>query len=230
MPFPGKPLPDGCDPDVVAAVLQLANMVANGGITVQGTKLLKIAAKGMLFVLGVAEQLLDGSLGQCGAHSLNRFLKMPLTVFDVLADPDALEELLPCFAMDKAMVLCGKTGRILGNKFGIASIEEGDKSAGTKLQAASAIAQKKCVAIKVSEDICEPGGDAGGMMQLFPGTKEYIPVPKVGRGGVWSVGRGGAASRSLALGRDASLTLLSPPTPAPSATRRSRPRWQATTT
>ena len=230
MPFQGKPLPDGCDPDVVAAVLQLANMVANGGITVQGTKLLEIAAKGMLFVLGVAEQLLDGSLGQCGAHSLNRFLKMPLSVFDVLADPDALEELLPCFAMDKAMVLCGKTGRILGNKFGIASIEEGDKSAGTKLQAASAIAQKKCVAIKVSEDICEPGGDAGGMMQLFPGTKEYIPVPKVGRGGVWSVGRGGAASRRLALGRDASLTLFSSPAPAPSATRRSRPRWQATTT
>ena len=50
--------------------------------------------------------------------------------------------------MDKAMVFCGKTGRILGNKFGIKSIAKGIKTAGTKLQAASAISQEDTVANK----------------------------------------------------------------------------------
>ena len=215
-PFPDKQLPEGCDLEVVAAALQLANVVAIGGVIVQveGAPP-QVASKGILCVLGDEKQLLDDKkLGQCGDPNLNRFLKMHITVFDFLADPDVREELLPCFAMDKAMIFCFRTGRILGNKFGIASIEEGDKSAGTKLQAASAIAQHNCVAIKVSEDICEPGGDQGGVMQVFPGTKGFFTVPKVcacGRG--VGRGRGVAASDALA------VALHSPsPIPAPTAT------------
>ena len=79
---------------------------------------------------------------------LNRFEDMGLTVFDFLKYPEVREEVLPCFLMDKAMVFCGKTGRILGNKFGIKSIAKGIKTAGTKLQAASAISQEDTVANK----------------------------------------------------------------------------------
>ena len=110
----------------------------------------QMAAKGMLFVIGDAERLLDGSLGTFGEEGdvLNRFEDMGLTVFDFLKYPEVREEILPCFLMDKAMVFCGKTGRILGNKFGIKSIAKGIKTAGTKLQAASAISQEDTVANK----------------------------------------------------------------------------------
>ena len=110
----------------------------------------QMAAKGMLFVIGDADRLLDGSLGTFGEEGdvLNRFEDMGLTVFDFLKYPEVREEILPCFLMDKAMVFCGKTGRILGNKFGIKSIAKGIKTAGTKLQAASAISQEDTVANK----------------------------------------------------------------------------------
>ena len=45
------------------------------------------------------------------------------------------------------------------------------------IQAASAIAQEGVFSLKVSEDMCMPGGDPDGMMQAFPGTKKYTPFP-----------------------------------------------------
>ena len=122
-------------------------------------------------MMGDAERLMDGWLGTCGGPSLNRFKDMHITVFDFFTDPDLREEVLACFMMDKAMVVCGTTGRIL------ASIEKGDKRAGAKLQAASAIAQEGFIAIECSEDICTPGGDMWGVMQVFPGTEGYVGVP-----------------------------------------------------
>ena len=50
-------------------------------------------------------------------------------------------------------------------------------SAPSLTQAASAIAQEGFFSLKVSEDICMPGGDPEGMMQAFPGTKKYTPFP-----------------------------------------------------
>ena len=144
----------------------------------------QVAAKGILMVMGDADRLMDDTLGGCGDRDLNRFVDMHITVFDFFTDPDAREELLSCFMMDKGMVVCGKTGRILANKFGIASIEKGDKRAGTKLQAASAIAQEGFISTKCSEDMCMPEGDPWGAIQVFPGTKSYVLVPKVRRGEV----------------------------------------------
>ena len=159
-PPPGVTLPSCCEWDVLNGVLQMGNWVAirgtivpsdeGGGGGEAGGVEYQMAAKGMLFVIGDAERLLDGSLGTFGEEGdvLNRFEDMGLTVFDFLKYPEVREEILPCFLMDKAMVFCGKTGRILGNKFGIKSIAKGIKTAGTKLQAASAISQEDTVANK----------------------------------------------------------------------------------
>ena len=155
-------LPSCCEWDVLNGVLQMGNWVAIRGTIVPSDEegaggggggagvAYQMAAKGMLFVIGDAERLLDGSLGTFGEEGdvLNRFEDMGLTVFDFLKYPEVREEILPCFLMDKAMVFCGKTGRILGNKFGIKSIAKGIKTAGTKLQAASAISQEDTVANK----------------------------------------------------------------------------------
>ena len=160
---PGVTLPSCCEWDVLNGVLQMGNWVAIRGTIVPSDEggggggggggagvAYQMAAKGMLFVIGDAERLLDGSLGTFGEEGdvLNRFEDMGLTVFDFLKYPEVREEILPCFLMDKAMVFCGKTGRILGNKFGIKSIAKGIKTAGTKLQAASAISQEDTVANK----------------------------------------------------------------------------------
>ena len=158
---PGVTLPSCCEWDVLNGVLQMGNWVAIRGTIVPSDDggggggagagvAYQMAAKGMLFVIGDAERLLDGSLGTFGEEGdvLNRFEDMGLTVFDFLKYPEVREEILPCFLMDKAMVFCGKTGRILGNKFGIKSIAKGIKTAGTKLQAASAISQEDTVANK----------------------------------------------------------------------------------
>ena len=161
-PPPGVTLPSCCEWDVLNGVLQMGNWVAIRGTIVPSDEgggggggggagvAYQMAAKGMLFVIGDAERLLDGSLGTFGEEGdvLNRFEDMGLTVFDFLKYPEVREEILPCFLMDKAMVFCGKTGRILGNKFGIKSIAKGIKTAGTKLQAASAISQEDTVANK----------------------------------------------------------------------------------
>ena len=126
----GMAIPDGCRRRVVHAVLEMGAKVAREGIGE------KTPAKGMLFVVGDAARLMDGTLGNCGNPKLNKFRDgaLEVTVFDFLSDKEVRTEVLPCFGMDKAMVICGATGRILANKWGIANIAKGDDSAGTKLQ------------------------------------------------------------------------------------------------
>ena len=57
-----------------------------------------------------------------------------VTVFDYLNEPEVKTIINPCFTMDKAMIFCGTTGRILANKWGVSSIENGIQTSGTKLQ------------------------------------------------------------------------------------------------
>ena len=180
---PGIELPSGCKRSVLNALLMMCNDVVTIGVVAS-----KVAANGMLVVVGDAERLMDGSLGDCGDPRRNRFAHMHITVFDFFTNTDARKEILSCGIMEKAMVFCGKTGRLLANKFGIASIEKGDTRGSTKLRAVSAIAQEGFISIMCSKDICMPGGEENGAMQVFPGTMEHVAIPKVRCGAVAETG------------------------------------------
>ena len=184
-------LPPSCKRTVLSAMLDMCNEVANTGVLYYANdedSTRQVAAKGFLMVMGDAERLMDGSLGGSGNPWRNRFSHMNVTVFDFFTSTDAREEILSCFILDKAMVFCGTTGRLLAVRVDIASIEMGYKRASTKMQAASAIAQEGFISIVCSKDICMPGGEENGAMQVFPGTMEHVAIPKVRCGAVAETG------------------------------------------
>ena len=49
----------------------------------------------MLFVVGDAERLMDGSLGTYGNKKYNKFETMEITVFEFLKDKEVRTEVLP---------------------------------------------------------------------------------------------------------------------------------------
>jgi len=172
--FPDDEKMPGCTSEIAEELLEMAAYVASKGLGE------KVPAKGMLFIMGERASFAYTSLFSAGDPMLNQFRDgaLQITIKMFLERKDVQTQILPCFGMDKAMIFCGRTGRILANKIGVKDISKGIDSAGTKLQAGSAIAQEGFFALKVSEDICMPGGDLDGKMQAFPGTREYVSLPK----------------------------------------------------
>eukprot|EP00746_Dinoflagellata_sp_MGD_P165036 gnl/MRDRNA2_/MRDRNA2_94079_c0_seq1.p1 gnl/MRDRNA2_/MRDRNA2_94079_c0~~gnl/MRDRNA2_/MRDRNA2_94079_c0_seq1.p1 ORF type:complete len:625 (-),score=127.62 gnl/MRDRNA2_/MRDRNA2_94079_c0_seq1:240-2114(-) len=162
-------LPDTCNYDVINSVLRLASHVALWGIGE------KTASKGFLIVVGAASRLLDGSLGGCSVLNKYDNAKYEILVQNFFQD-ETRTFVLPDFMMDKALVVCGQTGRILANSWAVHDISKGTSGAGTKTQAGSAIAQSNCFAIVCSEDSCGYDGLPRGDFKLFPGTKEPVAV------------------------------------------------------
>ena len=99
-----------------------------------------------------------------------------LTLNTIFEKAETMTFVLPDFGMDKAMVICGESGRILANKWAVSDISQGDDTQGTKHQAASAIAQKGFFAIKCSDDSCSVDGRAIGDFNIFPGTRKHLAV------------------------------------------------------
>ena len=96
-------------------MLQLASYAATRGTAP------RTPAKGFLIVVGDRHELMSGKLGTFG--KLNKYESNEISVIGILDRPDDLAFVLPDFGMDKAMIVCGETGRILANKVRFVTFE-----------------------------------------------------------------------------------------------------------
>eukprot|EP00931_Biecheleriopsis_adriatica_P031721 TRINITY_DN18569_c0_g1_i1.p1 TRINITY_DN18569_c0_g1~~TRINITY_DN18569_c0_g1_i1.p1 ORF type:complete len:112 (-),score=35.44 TRINITY_DN18569_c0_g1_i1:180-494(-) len=104
-------------------------MAAKGFLIIVGD----MAAKGFLIIVGDRCRLMDGSLGVHDKHNVFQYAGINV---NTILGPDKEEELnevlMPCFLMDKALVIDGN-GDILANKWTVTDLKKGITSDGTKL-------------------------------------------------------------------------------------------------
>ena len=113
-------------------------------------------AHGFCFIAGDAAKLMevdddgDGVIGMIGKDRFN-YVKMGLA--HTIHDFDAIQTLAK---EDGAVLFDIRTGALLGGNYRINNIAKGDRSGGTRHQAASAVAQQagRCFVIKAGEDHC----------------------------------------------------------------------------
>merc|ERR1712100_395896 len=115
----------GCSREMAKQLLEMAAYVANKGLGE------KVPAKGMLLIMGERASFDSTSLFSAGDPMLNKFRDgaLEITIEMFQARKDVQTEVLPCFGMDKAMIFCGRTGRILANKIGVSDISKSIDSA-----------------------------------------------------------------------------------------------------
>ena len=159
------PLPRTVTKEVAEATSKMILDVARNGIGE------KTPAKGMLVIAGDGGKFSD--LGKVPKR--NKFQGQDVNILNM--DSEDKTFVYECFIADGAMIIDGRTGRIIANNYRVGEVAHGDDGGGLKHKAGSAIAQSgACLAIKCSEDHCVVDGQGKGELKVFPAQKSPVDV------------------------------------------------------